>query len=199
MGKLKNLIDKILPSFGWKVFAVIVCGVICGLGGLFFYGLRFHTYLGDEPATCINCHIMVPYYSTWLHSSHGRDATCNDCHVPHQNAVKKWTFKGTDGMKHVAAFLTNSESEVIQAHNSSSTVIMDNCVRCHTQLTTEMVKTGRIDFMMAQAGAGKACWDCHRNVPHGKTSLSGAPNAVAPLPDSPVPAWLDKLTNKDKK
>ena len=58
------------------------------------YMLRAHTYLGDEPAACVNCHIMTPYYATWFHSSHARDATCNDCHVPHENAVKKWTFKG---------------------------------------------------------------------------------------------------------
>ena len=43
---------------------------------------------------------MAPYYATWMHSSHSRDATCNDCHVPHENIVKKWAFKGMDGMKH---------------------------------------------------------------------------------------------------
>lgn len=64
---------------------------------------------------------------------------------PHENAVKKWTFKGMDGMKHVAAFLTKSEPQVIQAHEASSEVIMKNCIRCHTQLNTEFVKTGKID------------------------------------------------------
>ncbi len=65
-----------------------------GRRSLFMYMLRAHTYLGDDPAACVNCHIMSPYYATWFHSSHARDATCNDCHVPHENAVKKWTFKG---------------------------------------------------------------------------------------------------------
>ena len=74
----------------------------------------------------MNCHIMAPYYATWFHSSHSRNATCNDCHVPHENAVKKWTFKGMDGMKHVAAFLTKSEPQVIRAHEASSEVIMSN-------------------------------------------------------------------------
>ena len=47
------------------------------------YLLRAHTYfVGDDPSACVNCHIMTPYYATWSHSSHGRDATCNDCHVP---------------------------------------------------------------------------------------------------------------------
>ena len=73
-------------SYRQKVVSLILSGVIVGLGGLFFYLLRMQTYLiGDDPAACVNCHIMTPYYATWAHSSHGRDATCNDCHVekPH--------------------------------------------------------------------------------------------------------------------
>ena len=61
-------------------------------------------------------------------------------------------------------------------------------------LVTELVKTGRIDYMMSEVGKGKACWDCHRDVPHGgKNSLSSTPAAIVPLPDSPVPEWLRKM------
>ena len=143
------IINRIFPSYKSKIIAVIVTGVIVGGGVLFMYMLRAHTYLGDDPAACVNCHIMSPYYATWFHSSHARDATCNDCHVPHENAVKKWTFKGIDG---------------------------------------------KIDYMLSQVGEGKACWDCHRDVPHGgKNSLSTAPGAIVPLPESPVPEWLQKM------
>ncbi|MCE2616824.1 cytochrome c nitrite reductase small subunit [Bacteroidaceae bacterium 14-104] len=190
------MINKILPSRGWKVFAIIICGVIVGLAGLFMYLLRVHTYIADDPAACINCHIMTPYYATWSHSSHGRDATCNDCHVPHQNLFMKYLFKGKDGMKHVAYFVTHSERQAIMAEDPSAEVIMDNCIRCHTQLNQEFVKTGRIDYMMAKRGEGKACWDCHRNVPHGgMNSLSSAVNAegLVPLPSSPVPEWLQNV------
>ena len=189
-------INRIFPSYRSKIIAVIIGGIIVGGGALFMYMLRAHTYLGDDPAACVNCHIMSPYYATWFHSSHARDATCNDCHVPHENIVKKWTFKGMDGMKHVAAFLTKSEPQVIEAHEASSQVIMNNCIRCHTQLNTEFVKTGEIDYMMSMVGEGKACWDCHRDVPHGgKNSLSATPAAIVPLPESPVPEWLRKMVN----
>lgn len=195
--KISELMNTLLPSRGWKVFAVVVCGIVVGGGGLFLYLLRAHTYLGDSPSACVNCHIMAPYYATWFHSSHSRDATCNDCHVPHENAVKKWTFKGMDGMRHVAAFLTHGEHQAIQANEESAQVIMNNCIRCHTQLNNEFVKTGRIDYMTAQAGAGKACWDCHRDVPHGgMNSLSSTPNALVPYPASPVPEWLQKMRKK---
>ena len=162
-------INRIFPSYRSKIIAVMIGGVIVGGGALFMYMLRAHTYLGDDPAACVNCHIMSPYYATWFHSSHARDATCN-------------------------AFLTKSEPQVIQAHEASSQVIMNNCIRCHTQLNTEFVKTGKIDYMMSMAGDGKACWDCHRDVPHGgKNSLSATPGAIVPLPESPVPEWLRKM------
>ena len=183
-----------------KVLLLVLCGAVVGAGAYFCYLLRVHTYMGDDSKACINCHIMTPYYSTWMHSSHGRDATCNDCHVPHQNVAKKYLFKGTDGMKHVAYFVTHSERQAIMAEEGSKEVIMDNCIRCHKQLNQEFVKTGRIDYMMAKRGEGKACWDCHRNVPHGgMNSLSSTPMAESqvPLPPDPVPAWLQRALGHD--
>lgn len=178
-----------------------LAGLILGFGLLSVYLLRFHTYLGDDPSACVNCHIMAPYYETWMHSSHARNATCNDCHVPHQNMVKKYAFKGMDGMKHVGMFLTFSERQVPMAQMGSDKVIMDNCIRCHTELNTEMVKTGKVSYMQTMVGKGKACWDCHRNGPHGRgNSLSTTPNSITPYPDSPAPQWLRKAVGyKGKK
>ena len=185
-----------------KVALLVTGGIVVGLIGLFMYMLRMHTYIiGDDPAACVNCHIMSPYYATWSHSSHGRDATCNDCHVPHQNLFMKYFFKGKDGMKHVAYFVTHSEHQAINAEDASAQVIMDNCIRCHTQLNREFVTTGRIDYMMAKRGEGKACWDCHREVPHGGVnSLSSTPYAETqvPLPPSPVPEWLQRMVPSSK-
>ncbi len=71
-------------TYRQKVIGLTMSGTIIGLVLLFAYTLRLHTYIiGDDPAACVNCHIMTPYYITWAHSSHGRDVTCNDCHVPH--------------------------------------------------------------------------------------------------------------------
>ncbi len=116
--------------------------------------------------------------------------------------VMKYGFKAMDGLKHTAYFVAHSERQAIMAETMSAEVIMDNCIRCHTQLNQEFVKTGRIDYMMAKRGEGKACWDCHRNVPHGgMNSLMATPNAeaVTPLPPSPVPQWLQGLLSKKTK
>jgi cytochrome c nitrite reductase small subunit len=197
---MKALQDiKNMFSYKQKVFLIVCAGIVIGLGALFLYLLRAHTYIADDPSACVNCHIMTPYYASWSHSSHGRDATCNDCHVPHQNLAMKYGFKAMDGMKHVAYFVTHSERQAIMAEDMSAQVIMDNCIRCHTQLNQEFVKTGRMGYMKTKRDEGKACWDCHRNVPHGgMNSLSSTPNAegVTPLPPSPVPEWLQRLMSK---
>ena len=131
------------------------------------YASRAWTYLSDDPATCVNCHIMGPYYATWNHSSHSRNATCNDCHVPHENMVKKWMFKGMDGMKHVGAFLAKSEPQAIQAEEASAQVIMNNCIRCHTQ-TDQRVCGCRQDRLHDDPHRRrKGMLGLHRDVPHG--------------------------------
>ena len=150
--KIREIIQTLFPTRTWKLAAIIAGGVLCGLGSYTLYASRAWTYLSDDPATCVNCHIMGPYYATWNHSSHSRNATCNDCHVPHENAVKKWFFKGMDGMRHASVFMMRGEPQVIQAIDESAEVIMNNCIRCHTQLNTEFVNTGRIDHEMANGG-----------------------------------------------
>ncbi len=177
-----------------RILLIIACGAFCGCGALFFYLLRAHTYLGDDSSACINCHVMSPYYATWMHSSHSRNATCNDCHVPHENVARKYAFKAMDGMKHTAMFLTKSEAMSPKAGSSAESVIMDNCIRCHTELTTELAMGTNTDMRKAVDG-GKKCWDCHRDVPHGGTnSLASAPDAIVPIPKTTVPEWIQRMS-----
>lgn len=181
-------------SYAHKVMLVAVCGILVGGGALFAYLLRAHTYLGEDSSACVNCHIMSPYYATWMHSSHSRNATCNDCHVPHENMARKYAFKGMDGMKHVALFLAKQERMSPKIGDEGSQVVMNNCIRCHTELNTTMVNTGKVDYMMTQVGEGKKCWDCHRQVPHGGTnSLARTPSNIVPMPKSTVPEWIQKM------
>ncbi len=188
MKKFLNQIPSkmILPFF-------IAGGLLVGLGAYSMYMSRAHSYLSDDPSACVNCHIMAPYYQSWNHSSHARWTNCNDCHVPHENVVSKYAFKAKDGLYHAAVFTIKGEPQVIRSREESNNVIMENCIRCHTQLNTDFVKTGMITYTEARDGMGKACWDCHTQVPHTKVSnLGSSPNALVPLPDSPVPGWLKK-------
>lgn len=194
MKKFLNILPTrfILPLF-------ILAGIIVGLGAYTVYMSRAYSYLSDDPKACINCHIMTPYYASWEHSGHAKWTTCNDCHVPHDNAFQKYAFKAKDGLYHAAVFTMRAEPMAIRPRAESYEVIMNNCIRCHTDLNTEMVKTGFACYTDVEKGNAKACWDCHREVPHGTISnIASAPNAIAPLPDSPVPDWLKKQMNNNK-
>jgi len=192
---MRKLLAYIPKQFILPVF--IVGGLIAGLGIYTIYMSRAHSYLSDEPATCVNCHIMAPYYQSWNHSSHAQWATCNDCHVPQDNVVEKYAFKAMDGLYHAAVFTVKAEPQVIRPRDASFEVIMNNCIRCHTQLNTEFVNTGMITYTDVKEGQGKACWDCHTSVPHTKVSnLAASPHAIVPLPASPVPEWLKQMMKK---
>jgi cytochrome c nitrite reductase small subunit len=173
---------------------VVLLGAAAGFFIYLMYVARMPSYLSDDPSACVNCHIMAPYYQSWQKSSHQAWATCNECHVPHDNVFRQYAFKAKDGLFHASVFTLRMEPQVLRPREESYGVIMENCIRCHTQLNTEFVKTGMLSYADTQKGMGKACWDCHREVPHGRISnLAMSPNAIVPLPESPVPQWLKKI------
>ena len=193
---IKKILAHIPSKFIIPLF--VMGGILVGLGAYTVYISRAYSYLSDDPRACINCHIMTPYYASWDHSAHAQWATCNDCHVPHENVIEKYAFKAKDGLYHAAVFTMRNEPNVLRPRDESYEVIMNNCIRCHTELNTEFVNTGMIAYTDVKEGKGKACWDCHTEVPHGKISnLSSAPNAIVPLPSSPIPDWLKKKMNQN--
>ena len=199
MKLMRNFWNKVRPRGGWKYPAIIITGAFFGIFIYTFITSRAYSYLSDDPKTCVNCHVMDPYYATWMHSSHGRDVTCNDCHIPQDNIVSKYFVKGLNGYNHAAVFTKRTEDQSMRAIPMNSQAIMNNCIRCHTQLNTEFVETGRHSWREMQEIGGSACWDCHRDVPHTRSrSLSSTPDARVPMPDSNVPDWLQKLTSGDK-
>ena len=199
MGILRNFWNKVRPRGGWKYPAIIITGAFVGIFIYTFISSRAYSYLSDDPKTCVNCHVMAPYYATWMHSSHGRDVTCNDCHMPHDNIVKKYFVKGLNGYNHGVVFTKRTEDQAMQAKPINSQALMSNCIRCHTQLNTEFVETGRHSWKEMQEIGGSACWDCHRDVSHTRSrSLSSTPGASVPMPESNVPEWLHNLTSIKK-
>jgi cytochrome c nitrite reductase small subunit len=195
MKQFFKIISFLYPPKRFKIPVIILLGTISGLGLYSFYVSRAWSYLSDEPETCINCHIMSPQYTTWRHSSHREVATCNDCHVPQDNIFRTYYFKGVDGMRHSAIFTTRGYKQTIKMLNPGNNVVQENCIRCHGHLT-EMLEAN-ITFNQAKSGKGKACWDCHRDVPHGRVkSLSVTPFTQVPVPGKPIPDFFEKLFNK---
>lgn len=186
---------KYFKPGSWHFSIPLIAGVIIGLFSYTAYISNSISYLSDEPETCINCHIMVPQYSTWKHSSHREVANCNDCHVPHNNVVNKYYFKAKDGLRHASVFTMRNEPQVIFIKEEGADVVHQNCIRCHTDQINHPKLVADVQNHQAHMEDRK-CWDCHREVPHGRVnSLSSSPNAIAPVLDSPVPDWLKEMTN----
>ncbi|MGP1479037.1 MAG: cytochrome c nitrite reductase small subunit [Capnocytophaga sp.] len=179
----------------------VLAGMLIGLAGYIFYISKAHSYLSDDPKACVNCHIMEPEYATWFHSSHGRNTVCNDCHVPHDNVFRKYYFKANDGLRHATMFTFRMEPQVIRMHAPGQKVVQENCIRCHSDLVSE-VSIGKVTAPMAHQGNGKLCWECHREVPHSRVrGLNSAPSSPVPIIDDMpenTPDWIQEIADKAK-
>lgn len=164
---------RFIPA-AWLIPCCAVLGVLAGLGLAVGRVSRATSYLSDDPEACVNCHVMRPQYASWRHSSHSRVATCNDCHVPHETVFHTYAFKARDGLYHAGVFTLRWEAQVIRISSAAIPVVENNCRRCHRQTIEEVSARTHRD-------ADKRCWDCHRELPHGRVrSLSSAAGALSP-------------------
>jgi cytochrome c nitrite reductase small subunit len=137
--------------------------VVAGTG---MFVTDFTAYLGNDPSTCNNCHVMDAAYEGWLHGGHREWAACADCHTPHA-LIPKYLVKSLSGVRHVSAFTFGHIPEAIRALPSSRAVIQENCIRCHAAVVAN-ISDGQMD-------ADRECFDCHRDAGHGPRGLSLAP------------------------
>ncbi len=187
---LKKLFHLLVPPPKWRFTVIVLTGILTGILLLVVHISNATSYLSEEPETCINCHVMYPYFASWSKDSHARDATCVDCHIPQDNICSKYFVKATDGLAHATYFTMRWEPQVIQIKSRGTRVVQDNCIRCHLDLV-DMVQLVEVTAASAAAGEGKLCWDCHRETPHGTVkSLSASPHALVERLPSVLPAWL---------
>src|SRR5512145_258042 len=87
-----------------SVVASVLMGAFLGSGLYTFVSAQGLSYMSDDPAICVNCHIMRPEFDDWRHGSHHAVAVCNDCHLPHDNLAHKLFVKASNGYHHSRAF-----------------------------------------------------------------------------------------------
>ena len=191
-----KFLNKLIPPDQWKLPVTIVLAIFIGFSTYSVYLSKASSYLSDNPQTCINCHVMVPQFATWNHSSHREQASCNDCHVPHNNVFSHYYFKAKDGLRHATIFTLRAEPQVIHIKEEGIGVVQQNCLRCHEQLLTGAEQQINNKAFHSEREE-RLCWECHRETPHGRVNgLSTVPDAIAPLPESPVPNWINEITNE---
>ena len=141
--------------------------------GVFAWVTNAPSYLGHEPSTCNNCHVMDAQYEGWFHAEHSHFTACTDCHLPHQNIASYYLYKGYSGMRDVYSFTFKTYPAAIRATQQTDEIVQANCIRCHTD-TVENTLAGPQPF-------DRYCWDCHRSAAHGDRGLS-----LYPYQDSEV-------------
>lgn len=155
-------------------FKTAVLGALTGsfvaAAGYTAHDAKATSYLSDDPRACINCHIMNDQYNAWTNSSHHARATCNDCHVPHDSVFRKYYVKAEHGYRHSKGFTFQDFHEPIRMKQASYDVVIENCVRCHADMTHEIciAVDARRQEISGPSG-GVDCIHCHARVAHGPT------------------------------
>ncbi len=145
---------------------IIGTAVLAAALGVFAWVTDAPAYLGSNSDTCNNCHVMDAAYENYYHAAHERWAECADCHIPHDNFIHYYFYKGKSGMHDVYIFSTGQTPELIRATQQTDEIVQANCIRCHTG-TVESIVLGAQPF-------DRYCWDCHRSVAHGKRGSSAS-------------------------
>ena len=185
-----RILHFLKPPENWQTPVSILIGVLFGLTLYILIISNSLSYLSNKPDTCINCHIMKPQLATWQHSSHRETAVCNDCHVPHDNFIRKYIFKAKDGLRHATIFTLRNEPQIIFIKEDGKAVVQENCVRCHLR-ENDIVNT-KIDYTDRKLNNGKLCWECHNEVPHGSVNSLSSVSFILEEESKRTPDWIEK-------
>lgn len=173
-----------------KFLAAVAAGLLLGTGLWVLHVSKGLSYLSSASIVCANCHVMNTQYATFNHSSHRQRANCVDCHLPHDNPVHYLLIKAKDGLKDTVLFLLRREQNIATATDETRSIILENCIRCHTELV-DSVAWGRMGLDPGRPGAERRCWECHKDVPHGRIhGLTTVPDMELQLQGAAVPDWL---------
>lgn len=143
---------------GAAIAVAVVVGLATGVAGYTFVYARGYSYLTNDPAACVNCHIMREQYDGWVASSHRRAAVCNDCHTPHDPAGK-WSTKAMNGFWHSFYFTTGAFREPIRIDARNRDVTEAACRTCHAEIVQAIDRA-------PHRGGRLACTGCHASVGH---------------------------------
>ncbi len=155
--------------FWLSLASSVFVGMFAGTGLFTFFTAHGASYLSNDPAVCVHCHVMREEFDGWQHTSHHGVAVCNDCHLPHDNPAHKLFVKASNGYYHSKAFTLMNFHEPIRIKPSNAYVLESNCLRCHGEITAEMTAHGTLGVPTdpTQRADLYGCVRCHQEVGHG--------------------------------
>jgi cytochrome c nitrite reductase small subunit len=140
------------------VLLASLVGLMLGVGLYTFGYARGYSYMTNDPAACVNCHVMRTQYDSWMKGSHGKVAVCNDCHTP-PGLIPKYSTKALNGFFHSLAFTTQNFPDEIRINGRNARVTEKSCMKCHEDIVSG-IRSGR------GHRSDVSCVGCHRTVGH---------------------------------
>jgi len=147
------------------VGASVLLGIAGGVGAFTFLYADGISYLGNNPATCANCHVMQEQYDGWQKSSHHTVATCNDCHTP-AAFVPKYLTKALNGWHPSTAFPSGNFHEPIQIGERNRAITEGQCRHCHGDIAAMIEGPRESDDRHPAGREALECSRCHESVGH---------------------------------
>ena len=150
-------------KFGKITIAGYVVGMVVGLGLVLTYGA---IEVSSTPTFCGSCHIMEPYYDSWVSSSHG-DIACVDCHIP--PGITAELEKKYEALSMVARYFTGTYGT-----NPWAEVDDAACLECHdrrllsgSELFGDVLFDHRPHLSELRRGKRLQCTSCHSQIVQG--------------------------------
>ncbi|QER42425.1 cytochrome c nitrite reductase small subunit [Thermodesulfobacterium sp. TA1] len=133
------------------------------LGGILllvlFLGMPKLVAYTSKNTYCASCHVMEDQYVSLRKAGIHNQLNCVDCHLPQDNKIRHYFWKGVDGTKDLVKFHFNLVPEEITISSHGKKIVQENCIRCHQDMVSMINVKDRY------------CWECHVKVRH-KTSAS---------------------------
>ncbi|MDR0784063.1 MAG: cytochrome c nitrite reductase small subunit [Propionibacteriaceae bacterium] len=149
-----------------RVLSILAAVFIGGMVGAGIYGVAYAelpSYLGSDPLTCANCHVMQDYYDAWSHGQHANVATCSDCHLPNTGFIANMAVKAEDGVLHSLAFTSGNYPTNIVIRDRSLTVVNTACLSCHDLMTSD-IRGNVVESDTSRTTV--TCTRCHSTTGH---------------------------------
>ncbi len=138
-------------------------GLLVGVGLVLTYGAM---EVSSTPRFCGSCHVMEPYYESWVSSSHANIA-CVDCHIPPGIAAE--LRKKYEALSMVARYFTGTYGT-----NPWAEVEDTACLECHerrllagTEVFGDVLFDHRPHLTELRRGKRLRCTSCHSQIVQG--------------------------------
>lgn len=164
MSQDQNAVSKKPGRLGrvrWFGFAAALAAAL-GLISLFLA-----VEISSQPRFCGSCHVMEPYYQSWVDSSH-QDVACVDCHIP--PGVAQEVRKKYEALSMVVSYFTGTYGT-----NPWAEIDDAACLRCHErrllagkELFGDILFNHTPHLTELRRGKRLRCTSCHSQIVQGR-------------------------------